>query len=203
MLKMVLKKIMLLLGVVLALCAFVLPSVSSAASWSPGGTVDGRIDSGNLGWSITLINGGASCTSSTFSVSVDTAFVATITNGTFANCHGDTGGSVGCTITSVGTFPSPWRMTAFNTSDIIIDEVDIDVSFEQTPGTLGECPQVGLNIRLTGRVTASFTPGAVGARRLDFGPPTTGFFAHFPGVGSLPAVARGQATATGLLNILD
>ena len=33
MLKMVSKKSMLLLGVVMALCAFVLPSVASAASW--------------------------------------------------------------------------------------------------------------------------------------------------------------------------
>ena len=52
MLKMVSKKSMLLLGVVMALCAFVLPSVASAASWSPVGTTDGRIDSNTLGFSI-------------------------------------------------------------------------------------------------------------------------------------------------------
>ena len=42
MLKMVSKNGMLLLGAVLALCAFVLPSVASATSWSPVGTTDGR-----------------------------------------------------------------------------------------------------------------------------------------------------------------
>ena len=44
MLKMVSKKSMLLLGAVMALCAFVLPSVASAASWSPLNT-EGRLDS--------------------------------------------------------------------------------------------------------------------------------------------------------------
>ena len=44
MLKIVSKKSMLLLGAALTLCAFVLPSVASAASWTPVGTTDGRLD---------------------------------------------------------------------------------------------------------------------------------------------------------------
>ncbi len=52
MFRIVLKKSVLLLGAVLASCAFVLPSVASAASWAPVGTSDGRIDSANFGVSI-------------------------------------------------------------------------------------------------------------------------------------------------------
>ncbi len=203
MLKLVLKKSMLLLGAVLASCAFVLPSVASAASWSPVGTTDGRIDSGNLGFSIPATGSGTACTASSFSVTVHSAAVATITGASFANCHGDLGSGAGCTLTTTVT-NLPWRATPVTTNDIIIHGVDIDVSFEQTPGTLGECAQNGLNMRLTGSVTASFTPGAVGSRRFDFGAgPMGAFITHIPGVGSLPAVPRGQATATGLLNVVD
>ena len=201
MLKMVSKKSMLLLGAVMALCAFVLPSVASAASWAPVGTTDGRIDSGNIGFSIPASGGGSSCTSSTFSVTVDSAAIATVTGGTFGNCHGDRGNSVGCTTTTTLT-NLPWRVTAPNTNDVTI-HVDIDVSFEQTPGTAGECASQGTSVRLTGAVGSSFTPGAVGARRFDFDGSPAGFFAHITGLGSTPAVARGQATATGLLNLVD
>jgi hypothetical protein len=204
MLKMVSKKSLLLLGAVLALCAFVLPSVASAASWAPVGTTDGRIDSGNLGFSIQpgATPSGSFCTSSSFSVTVHSAAVATITGGTFANCHGDLGASVGCTTTATGT-NFPWRVTVPDTTDIIIHGVDIDVSFETTPNTLNECAQNGLNIRLTGTVTASFTPGAAGNRTFDFGGGLSpAFTAHIPGAGSFNAAARGRAVATGLLNVV-
>ena len=45
MLKMVSKKSMLLLGAVMALCAFVLPSAPSVASWTPVGLGRARLDS--------------------------------------------------------------------------------------------------------------------------------------------------------------
>jgi hypothetical protein len=203
MLKMVSKKSMLLLGAAMALCAFVLPSVASAASFAPVGTTDGRIDSGNLGFSIP-VPAGSFCTASQFSVTVHSAAVATITGASFANCHGDRAQSVGCTSTATGT-NFPWRVTPVDTTRIEIHNIDIDVSFEQTPGTLGECAQQGTQIRLTGTVVASFTPNAVASsRRFDFtGNPGGAFFAHIPGLGTLPAAAIGQATPTGLLNVID
>jgi hypothetical protein len=202
MLKMVSKKSLLLLGAVLALCAFVLPSVASAASWAPVGTTDGRIDSGNLGFSLAANSSGSTCSASSFSVTVDSAAVATITGGTFANCHGDLGTAVGCTTTATGT-NFPWRVTVPDTTDIIIHGVDVDVYFETTPGTLGECAQTGGNIRLTGTVTAAFTPGAAGNRTFDFSNTVLpGFTAHIPGVGTVGAAARGRAVATGLLNVV-
>jgi hypothetical protein len=105
---------------------------------------------------------------------------------------------VGCTRTHTGT-NFPWRVTVPDTTDIII-HTDFAVSYENTPGTLGECAPIGLNFRLTGQVTASFTPGT--PRRIDFDGSTGPFIAHIPGVGSLTAVVRGQAVATGLLNII-
>ena len=200
MLKMVSKKSMLLLGAALALCAFVLPSVASAASWSPVGTTDGRLDSSNLGFSIPATGSGTVCSSSTFSVTVDTAAVSTVTGVNFANCHGVLGGPVGCTMTATAT-NLPWRVTAPDTTSIQIHGLDLDVSFETTPGTLNECSGIGLQLRLTGTVTASFTPGAAGSRFADFSG-AAGMIAHIPGVGSFPAAAAGSAVPTGLLNII-
>jgi hypothetical protein len=198
MLKMVSKKSMLLMGAVMALCAFVLPSVASAASWAGAG----NIDSGNVGFSVAAINGGSSCAQTTFSTTFDSAQVLTITGATFTNCRGDIGGSVGCTTTAVGT-NFPWVATPTSTSNIQIHKLDIDVNFETTPGTLNECANNGLNIRLTGTLSGLFfTPGAAGSRRVDFGP-ATGLVAHIPGVGSLGAAARGAGLATGTLNVLD
>jgi hypothetical protein len=204
MLKMVSKNSLLLWGAVLALCAFVLPSVASAASWAPVGTTDGRIDSGNLGFSIAPggVGSGSFCTASSFNVTVHSAAVATITSASFANCHGDLGASSGCTITATGT-NFPWRVTVPDTTDIIIHGVDIDNYFETTPGTLNECAQTGLTVRLTGTVTASFTPGAAGNRTFDFGSGLSpAFTAHIPGAGSFNAAPRGRAVATGLLNVV-
>jgi hypothetical protein len=195
-----LKKSMLLLGAALALCAFVLPSVASAASFVPVGTTDGRIDSGNLGFSLTATGAGSSCTASSFGGVIHSSVVATITAASFANCHGDLGPSVGCTTTATGT-NFPWRLTPTDTTRIEIHGVDIDVHFETTPGTLGECGQTGLNIRLTGTVVVSFTPGAAGSRIIDFNG-GLGLVAHLPGIGSLPAATRGQAVPTGLLNVV-
>ena len=198
MLNMVSKRNMLLLGAVMALCAFVLPSVASAASWTPVGTTDGRLDSGNFGFSIPALASGTACTSSTFGVTVDSAAVATVTGVSINNCHGDIGSGVGCTLTTTAT-NLPWRATAVNTTNIQVHGLEMDVSFVQTPGTLGECANDGLPIRITGTATASFTAGG---RIADFNG-ATGLVVHIPGVGSLPAVGRGSAVATGLLNIID
>jgi hypothetical protein len=200
MLKMVSKKSMLLLGAAMALCAFVLPSVASAASWSPVGTTDGRLDSNNLGFSLPATGSGSSCGAVSFSVTVHSAAVATVTGASFNQCVGDLGGANGCTATATGT-GFPWRATAVATNNIQIHGVDIDVLFE---GAAGVCNQNGLQVRLTGTVSGGvFTPGAAGStRRIDLAG-ATGLVAHIPGVGTLPAAARGSVTATGLLNVFD
>ena len=201
MLKRVLRKSALLLGVVLALCAFVLPSVAPAASWSPVGTSDGRIDTSNLGFSLPALNSGSSCDSTSIGITVDSATVATITSASFANCRGDIGNTIGCTQTAVGT-NFPWRVTALTTTNIQIHGVDIDIYFETTPGTLNECSRTGIQLRLTGTASGViFTPGPVGSRRFDFNG-ATGLVGHLPGVGTVPLVPHGSGLATGLLNVV-
>jgi hypothetical protein len=204
MLQIVSRKSALLLGIALALCAFVVPSAASAASWTPVGTTDGRIDSANFGFSIPALGGGTTTawTQTSFSVTVDSAAVATITGASFGNGHGDIGIGFGCTLTAVAT-NLPWRVTTVATTSIQIHGFDLDVRFENTPGTLGECSDTAMTsgFRWTGTVTASFTPGAAGSRTFDFGG-GSGLSAHFTGV-TLHATTRGSAVATGLLNVLD
>ncbi len=199
MLKMVSKKSMLLLAAVMALCAFVLPSVASAASWA--GT--GNIDSSNLGFSSPALSLGTACTHSSLSVTVHNAAAATITGAAFRNCHGNRGGAVGCTHTWTGT-GFPWRTTAVATSNIQIHDVDVDISFEQTPGTPGGCANTGTQLRLTGTVIASFTPNATQtSRRFDFDG-ATGLSGAIFGIGPIgPLALQGQAMPTGTLNVLD
>ena len=199
MLKMVSTKSASVLGVVLAFCAFVLPASASAsaANWTPVGTT-GRIDSGNFGFSITALNVGWACAQTTFHVTVDSAAVATITASSFGNCPGDVGAAVGCTLTFVGT-NFPWRATALDTTQIQIHGFDVDLTFETTPGTLSECAHTGLQLRWTGTVTASFTPGA---HTFDFSG-ATGLAAHIPVFGvTVPGAVRGSATPTGMLNVI-
>jgi hypothetical protein len=201
MMKMVVKKSVLLLGVVLALCAFTLPSVASAASWSPAGTTDGRIDVSTFGFSNPVPGWGMSCAATSFGVTVDSAAVATITSASFVNCYGDLGALRGCTVTAVGT-NFPWRTTAVTTTNIQIDGFDVDLGFETTAGTLDECAFNGLQAWWTRTLTSSFTPGAAGSRTFDFKGGANQLL-HFPGSVTMVAVMRGSGVATGLLNILD
>ncbi|MET0601124.1 MAG: hypothetical protein ABW167_03965 [Baekduia sp.] len=196
MLKMVSKKSLLLFGVVLALAAFVLPSVASAAGFEPVGT--GTIDSGNLGFSVPAINSGLFCTSSQFHMQVHSTTVATITASRIANCHGSVGASVGCTTTWTGT-GFPWVATAESTHNIIIHNVNIHVVFETTPGTLNECANTGLTLRLTGSLALQYTAAA---HTFDFTSGST-FVGHFPGPATFPLVLFGSLTPTGALRVID
>jgi hypothetical protein len=198
MLKMVSNKSMLLLGAVLALCAFVVPSVASAASWTPFGTTDGRIDSANLGFSVAALNAGWSCTATTFSVRVDSAALMTVTGASFENCHGDVGIGVGCTVTATGT-GFPWSMTAPDTTTVQIHGDDVDAVWETTPGTPNECVSNGSNMRVTGTFTFSYTPVP---KLFDIGGGGGSGTLHLLGIGSFPGVWRGSAAATGLLNVI-
>jgi hypothetical protein len=91
------------------------------------------------------------------------------------------------------------------TSSIQVHGFDLDVSFETTPGTLGECSTFAMEafrFRWTGTLTASFTPGAAGSRRFDFDG-GTGLSAHIALGATAAATTRGSAVPTGLLNVLD
>ena len=141
----------------------------------------GGLDSSNLGFSIPAMNSGGACGASTFSVTVDTATVATVT-GVFSRIATATSVAHWLHYDWFGT-NLPWQATAVDTTHIQIHGLDIDVSPVTTPGTLNECADSGLNMRLTGTVTASFTPGAAGSRTADFSG-ATGIVAHIPGLGA-------------------
>jgi hypothetical protein len=125
--------------------------------------------------------------------------VATITGANFANCHGDIGSAVGCTVTATGT-NFPWRVTAVTTTDIEIHGLDIDTAYETTPGTLNECANNGLRDKVTAKKVTGTTFTPMG-RGYHWGV-AHGVVVHVGGI-TTPAVMRGFGTGTGLLNVLD
>jgi hypothetical protein len=166
------KKGVLLFAAAMALCAFVMPSMASAASWGVIGT-EHTLTSPDIGF----INDGAGvtsmCTNASFTIDVSTAAALEITNGSFTGCTAS-GASIGaCTATSTGT-NFPWTATAVTTSNIQIHGVNINVFFEGAG-----CGAAGQTLRITGTLTRGewngngtnqhevlLTPGATGANGL-------------------------------------
>src|SRR5437868_2001255 len=92
----------LLLGVLLAVCAFV-PALASAASWSPVGTTH-QLTSNDLAFTAhtgPLGTAGSICQTAQFDSDVTSAATLRITGGRFDNCHG-IGGAAKCPATPGG-----------------------------------------------------------------------------------------------------
>ena len=141
---------LLLFGVLLVVCAFV-PSMASAASWSQIGTTH-QLFSSNLAFTATTATAqaGSVCAASEFDGDVVSANTIEITSGVFTRCTGQIA-ATGCTVTPVGT-NFPWTATATSTTNVQIHGVNVDVTFENTPG--GEaCLFNGARIQLTGTLT--------------------------------------------------
>jgi hypothetical protein len=161
------KKGILLFAGALAVCAFVLPSMTSAASWSPIAGSDHVIDSPNLG--LTSVVGGAgltaSCTSSSFTAVVVNAQDLQIRAGAFGGCTAS-GAFVGdCTYTATPT-GFPWTATGVTTSNIQIHGIHIDLTFEDMPARPGSCTNLnGGKLTVTGTLTGG---NATGNGRMDF-----------------------------------
>ncbi len=154
------KKGVLLFAGVMAVCAFAMPAMSSAASWGLIGT-EHTLHSPNFGFTATdpvIGTLSSSCAASTFTVDVRSAAALTITSTSFRNCTAQ-GPNIGdCTVTAVGT-PSPtpdWSVTGITTTNVQIDGLRIDMTFENKPPIvgLGSCLNVnGLSITITGTLT--------------------------------------------------
>jgi hypothetical protein len=158
------RRSVLLLGAVLAVCAFAVPSSASAASWDGGGTVTHQLFSNNFGFTIESPQVfGSSCANSEFDVDVVSAAALRITGARFLNCRG-TGIGVNCTLTPTGR-NFPWTATASSTTTIGIDGVHVSLVYENHPdGTA--CSVNGLATTLTGNLTGgSWDPSATGANR--------------------------------------
>ncbi len=145
----------------MAVCAFAMPAMSSAASWAPL-LSEHTLHSANLGFTATdPVLGGisSSCAASTFTVDVRNAAAMTITSTSFTNCT-FSGANVGdCTMTAVGTTPTTWTVTGVTTSNVTIDNVRIDVTFENKPGS-SACVNVnGASLIWTGNLTGGAWSG--------------------------------------------
>lgn len=160
------KKGVLLFAAAMALCAFAMPSMTSAASWGVVGS-EHTLDSPNVGFTSTSGVVGriiSQCTSSSFTTTVASAQNLEITSGRFggqcAATFPDAGATANCTVTAVGT-RFPWTGTARTTTDIQIHGIHIDVTFENTPADTS-CAAVGLNgakLTITGTLTGGHWTG--------------------------------------------
>jgi hypothetical protein len=146
------QKSLLLFGAMSVVCAFV-SSTASAASWSPIGTTHQLFSNR---FEVTFVSGplghsGASCKAAEFDADVVSANTLEITNGDFAPCVG-THNAVFCTAT-LATTGFPWTVTATTTNNVQIHGINIDVTFENTPGSGTACPGNGAKVQVTGTLT--------------------------------------------------
>jgi hypothetical protein len=191
----------LLFGVVLAVCAFVVPSFASAASWSVVGTTH-QLFSPNLSFTagVPPMNYGWSCAASEFHAEIFSASRIEITSAQFQGCTGNNGNlTLGCTVTLAST-GLPWTATAVATDDIQIHGIFIDVTFEFKPDR-SVCLAPDLRVTLTGTLTGgSWNPIS---REITL-ETESGLFFHPVGGGStLPLTLAGTLRDTaGTLQVL-
>ncbi len=193
------RKSLLLFGVMLAVSAFAMPSMASAASWSPVNSTHDLFSS-NLSFAShggPLGVAGSSCAGSEFMAHVASIQTLVITSGRFSNCTG-TGGARTCVATP--TFTGQWQATAISTTNIQIHNVVVDVSFS---GVSGVCAANGAQVLLTGTVAGGATWNASN-NTANFAN-ATGLTAHFLGTGvSSTTTVNGSLRATsGTLRMFD
>ncbi len=185
---------LLLFGVMLAVCAFVVPSMASAASWSPIGSTH-HLYSPNLAFSVTAGPApgvGSSCPGLSLDVDVVSANAIEVTSGGFQPPCMGTGPAVNCTVTPTAHFP--WTVTATSTTNVQIHNVSVTVTFENTPGNPTAC---GLG-HATSLVTGTLTGGSWNPASNElFLSGLSGLSVHFLGTGlNTPAFVSGTVRAT-------
>jgi hypothetical protein len=164
------KKGVLLFAAAMALCAFVMPSMASAASWGQTVNQDHTLDSSNFGFTQSLGGGvTSSCTRSSFTATVASTQNLEITSATFGGlCTYNTVAAGRCTLTEVGT-RFPWTATPVSTENIQIHGVHIDIRFEHIPGEAAGCGLNGVDLTMTGTLTTGhWTGNSAGQHSLDF-----------------------------------
>jgi hypothetical protein len=193
------------LGAMLAACAFVVPSMASAASWSLIGTTH-QLVSNNLAFSAPLGGGltiGSSCAAAQFDANVVSASTLQITGAKFTGCTA-TGLAAGCTMTATGT-RFPWTATATTTNNIQILGIHVDVRSETAPSGFACNVLVhNRNYTYTGNLNGgSWDPSAIGVNRTITFNNASGTILH-SGIGALLVTLNGSfRDPTGTLNLLD
>lgn len=154
------KKGVLLFAGVMAVCAFALPAVSSAASWGAVGS-NHTLVSTSLSFTSASAGGQTTqCTNASLPANVTSAAVLTITAATVTGCT-TTVPAFGsdCTTTVTGG-NLPWTATAPTTNTIQIHNITLHVSYEHMPGRPGSCAVLnGLLHVLTGTLTGGVWNG--------------------------------------------
>jgi hypothetical protein len=161
------KKGVLLFAGAMALCAFVLPSVASAASWGVVGTHH-TLDTPNIGFTSPLAGGTtSSCTRSSLTTRVASAQNLEITSGSFGGlCTFETVSAGRCTLTAVPT-RFPWTATATTTTNLQIHGFHIDARLDHIPGAGASCGLNGAEFTVTGTLTGGIWTGNA-SHTMDF-----------------------------------
>jgi hypothetical protein len=162
-----------------------MPSTASATSWDVVGTTH-VLDSTNLSFSVPALSAGMICTNSSFDVDVRTSAQLTVTSGTFDNCEGAAGSSLGCTVTATAT-RLPWTVTASSTTSVSINGVHIDLTYA------GGCSLAGTSVTLTGNLGGGVWNQPSHQVTYSGG---TGLTQHIPGLGSFPMTLSGTIRDT-------
>jgi hypothetical protein len=155
------KKGVLLFAAAMALCAFAMPTMAGAASWTVVGSAH-TLDSPNVGFTSTTAAGTvvSQCTSSSFVTNVASSANLEITGATFGgDCTAlvnQGAGNLTCTVDS-GATRLPWTATALAGGAVQIHGVHIDVKFTQS--SVGNCPAalIGQTFTITGTINSGST----------------------------------------------
>jgi hypothetical protein len=192
------KKGVLLFAGAMAVCAFVLPGVSSAASWSPANN-HSTLDSSNFGFTAQTVGALiSSCNNSRLTTRVDNGDVLTITTGTFSGCTSTAPALSNTCLTTLTATNFPWRATATSTTNVVLTGIDVDLRFEHpVPPTGATCGALnGNQTRLTGSINGAYN---LAARTITF-TNAEGLVLH---PGPTPATFRGSFSTTGALTVID
>jgi hypothetical protein len=202
------KKGILLFAAAMALCAFAIPSMASAASFSPVG-LENTLHSNDVGFTTSGPAFGriqSNCTRTSLTVQVTRASDLDVTGATFGgHCTMqflDVPGAPVCTMTEAAT-TLPWTGTAPSATNITILRIRIDVGLENTPGNIN-CSTAGLtgsSIIITGNLTGGVYNN--GPRTLVYSN-APGLVSHNAATGAngTPVAVRGTFASTGALQVL-
>jgi hypothetical protein len=172
----------LLFGVMLVVCAFV-PSMASAETWSPVGTTH-QLFSPNLSFTFTgpvATPFGWRCNGAELDADVASTNTLVVTAARFNDCMGLLA-ETACTVTPVAT-GLPWTVTATATDNVQIHNVNVNVAFENTPGT----PNGACAFPTTSNMTGTLTGGSWDTTSNElFFQHDDGLTLHFGVLGSTP-----------------
>ncbi len=186
------KKGALLFVAAMALCAFAMPSMASASSWGTVGSHHTLNSTAVVGFTAPALGTSSDCATTTFTATVTSTANVEIDSGSFTGCTA-TGGAatVGkCTATATPT-NFPWTATAVTTSNIQIHGVNVDVTFENHPGS-SACIAAGLKLQITGTLTGARWDGNT-AHSINLNG-ADGLVAHGGPISPTPVVTTGTVT---------